>query len=692
MLFTFSRWPRHAFRGLCLLALLLVPATIVRVRAAATTAHGTRGLEARRAAFIKAYGLAQQGDPGWKQAASSLANYPLYPYLPAAALEHDLGTATLAQVQAYLARWPDLIPAHDLRRKFLHELAHRMDWSGFRSLYRPGLGDALHCNALQAKLASGTSLDFDHDLSTLWQEASLPSDCDPILAWAHDHGLLTRTRLWQRIDRAADAGRGGTVASLAQWLHGLDAIRAQRLALALREPARAVHAALQWPDTPRSRAAAAIAMRNLAREDSADADRAWSKLRHHLHFNHRQYNHIVHDLALFRATNFTPNALARLRNLPSDAQSADTRGWRLRVALSRRDWHGVLAAWSAMPPAQQQDPQWRYFRARALARLGRTARAHAIYADIARDTSYYGFLAADRVRRPYSICPEHLADDPAREQALLQRPGLERAFELFAVNLPDLARREWARALNGADADTFRLAGMLAWKRGWYNRAIGVFSYGEGLHLYTQRFPLVPQDGVTAQAHAAGVDPAWAYAIIRAESAWRTDAHSGADAYGLMQLLPRTAARVARALHLPYHGPDSLYDPRINVALGTHYLAQMAARYSGAPWLASAAYNAGPAQVDTWLGARGDLPPDLFVATIPYHETREYVARVLTYSVVYDWRLHQRAVPISQRMPRFGSPYSPPDAHTPRKAVACAMPPATPAASPAADSQPTSTP
>jgi peptidoglycan lytic transglycosylase len=86
------------------------------------------------------------------------------------------------------------------------------------------------------------------------------------------------------------------------------------------------------------------------------------------------------------------------------------------------------------------------------------------------------------------------------------------------------------------------------------------------------------------------------------------------------------------------------------VMLGTRYLAQMAERYNGAPWLASAAYNAGPAKVDQWLAARGTLPPDLFVASIPYKETREYVARVLAFSVIYDWRLNGTALPVTDRM------------------------------------------
>lgn len=671
-----SNAPNIARRGLRALA-LLASCGLPTLAAHAAAQHAAKNTtpassrQAQRAAFIQAYASAERGDPAWKKQATSLKHYPLYPYLQAAALESQLRTVTRKQVEAYLQAWPNMLPAHDLRRDFLHELARRRDWTGFSALYRPGLGATLTCDHLQGRLAAGHALTFDRDLAGLWKHASLPADCDPILSWAHDHKLLTRKRLWQRIDRAVDAGRGGTVASLGRWLHGRDARHAQHLALALRDPARAAADALHWPDDTRNRQAATIAMRHLTRKSSDQADALWPKLRRQLHFTKSQRRDIEHDMALFRATDFTHDAIRRLRALPADAQSDATRGWRLRVALARRDWQGVLDAYAAMPAVQQHDNEWRYFHARALSAMGYKHAAHKAYAELAGQTTYFGFLAADRLHEPYTICPAHATDAPLDETALLANPGLDRAFELYAVNQPKLARREWVHALRGASAATRRQAAMLAYQRGWYDRAIFTFSSGDAIKLYDQRFPLARQDRVSEQAEDAGIDPAWAYALIRAESAWVTDARSGANAYGLMQLLPSTARRVARRLKLPYGGANDLYDPKLNIALGTHYLAQMAARYGGAPWLASAAYNAGPKQVDKWLSARGDLPPDLFVATMPFHETREYVARVMAFSVLYDWRLHQRTVTLAQRMPRFGKPYTPPTASTPREAVQC---------------------
>lgn len=672
-------------RGLVQLALMLVGAAIALTASATDPAR-----KAQRNAFRLAYTTAQQGGDAWRSQAQGLRTYVLFPYLEAASLTHDLRQLDLAQVQTYLRRYPDMLPAQALRRDFLYELARREDWRDFNILYRSSLGDTLSCDALRAKLAGGGRLDFDRDLAALWRKPSLPNACDSVLDAAHDQGLLTPQRLWTRIDTAVIARRSGTVASLARWLPPEQADEAQRLALALRDPAGAVSAAAQWPDSVRARQAAALALQRLAPRQSAAAETGWQALQPCLRFSSAQRNDVLSAIALFRATDFDPDALQRLAVLPANAQTDATREWRVRVALSRQDWRAVLDAIDALSPSQQDDGEWRYFRARALAQLGQPAQARDQFSALARQANYFGFLAADRVHADYAICPSSPADHPQIAQSLLAAPGMQRAFELHAVGLSLLARREWNRALDGADLATRTEAANLAYQQGWYDRSVFTFSSGKALRYYQQRFPLAMQDGVVTQAQQVGIEPAWAYGILRAESAWMSDAHSGANARGLMQLLPSTAEQVARRNGLPWRGADSLYQPIVNIQLGTRYLAQMAARFNNAPWLASAAYNAGPNKVDQWLDARRSLPPDVFTATIPYKETREYVARVMAFSVIYDWRLSNDVVPLDQRMSPIGQTYVPPGAGTVRRAVTCpsSSQPATRMAKPPAHTRP----
>ncbi|WP_333680259.1 transglycosylase SLT domain-containing protein [Dyella sp.] len=637
---------------------------------------------AQRAAFKQAYAAARQGGDSWRSLAAGLKDYPLYPYLQAAALEHDLQQVDRPTVETYLRQYPDLIPSGDLKRDFLQELARRQDWTDFVAMYQPGLGNALTCDALQARLADGAQLDFNRDLAALWAEPALPSACDPVLSAAHDQGLLTPARLWSRIDAAVEAGRAGTVSGMAQWLSADEAKAAQNLALALNDPAAAVLAARQWPDNPRSRQAAALALVRLARRQSNMADNAWQQLQDRFHFTAEQRDRVLNALALFHATDFDDDALKRLIALPPSAQTAASREWRVRVALAEKNWQAVLDGIAAMPPDQQQDDEWQYFRARALGGLGRSEEAQRVYDSVARQSSYFGYMAADHQHAPYALCSTQLAAEPQTQRAVLAIPGVRRAFELFAVGMPKQARREWSQALANADAHTIQQAVILANERGWYDRAVFSFNKGDALSYYPLRFPLASQDGLVPQAEQAGIDPSWAYGILRVESAWMSDAQSAADARGLMQLLPSAGAEVARRSGLPWNGGDSLYDPATNIELGTRYLAQLAARFDGSPWLASAAYNAGAARVNQWLTARSLLSPDLFVATMPFKETREYVARVMYYSVIYDWRLHGNAAPLSTRMVPIGQSHSRVDPPNERRDLTCPATPSAPAAAP----------
>jgi soluble lytic murein transglycosylase len=653
---------------------LLVRAAFVFGGLAASLAASAEGSDAERARFRQAYATAQQGGDAWRAQAAGLESYVLFPYLEAASLEHDLKSLDRTRVDAYLARNPGLIPAADLRRDFLGELARRKDWTTFTAMYQPGLGDSLTCYALQAKLSRGEPLVFERDVADVWKKASLPSACDPVISAAHDQGLLTPERLWSRIQIAADAGKGGTVASLAPWLPPQDAASAQHIAQALNDPTNALRDAANWPDTLRNRQAVTLALQRMARKQSTAADAAWTTLAPRFALSEQQKGAVLTALALFHATDFDESALERLAALPPGAQTDGTREWRVRVALARQDWSAALTALDALNETQKADGEWRYFRAVVLAKLGRGSEAQSVYRNVSQEATYFGFLAADRLNTSYAICPSSMATDDRREAALLSDPGMNRAFELYAVGLQKFARREWNAALAGRDADTQRLAADLAFRKGWYDRGVFGLSSGDALRLYEQRFPLARQDGVVEQASQAGIEAPWAYAIIRAESAWMTDARSGADARGLMQLLPTTASLVAQRNGLAWNGGESLYEPTTNIILGTRYLAQMAQRYNGAPWLASAAYNAGPNKVDQWLSARGTLDPDLFVASIPYKETREYVARVMAFAVIYDWRLTGNALPISSRMTRIGSPYALPSAGAVRKSVSCPAP------------------
>jgi soluble lytic murein transglycosylase len=143
-------------------------------------------------------------------------------------------------------------------------------------------------------------------------------------------------------------------------------------------------------------------------------------------------------------------------------------------------------------------------------------------------------------------------------------------------------------------------------------------------------------------------------AVIRQESGFDVDARSRAGARGLMQLLPRTARKVARGLNLRYAAVRLTTDPDFNLSIGAAYLGQLLDDFSGSYLLALTAYNAGPSRARRWIEMNGDprddgVDPVDWVEMIPYQETRNYVQRILETLQVYRLRVGGTRIALNLR-------------------------------------------
>ena len=122
-----------------------------------------------------------------------------------------------------------------------------------------------------------------------------------------------------------------------------------------------------------------------------------------------------------------------------------------------------------------------------------------------------------------------------------------------------------------------------------------------------------------------------------------------------MQVMPETARQLANRHSFRYTGKQQLMQAGDNIQFGTAYLRELLDRFQENPVLVSGAYNAGPNAVDRWMNDRNTNDPAIWVETLPYYETRDYIPRVLAFSTIYDWRLQQPVSRISSRMPEFDS-------------------------------------
>ena len=158
------------------------------------------------------------------------------------------------------------------------------------------------------------------------------------------------------------------------------------------------------------------------------------------------------------------------------------------------------------------------------------------------------------------------------------------------------------------------------------------------------RFPICYSDGVHENSAKQELNPAIVFGLIRRESAFNEKARSPTGARGLMQIMPQTGKQIARAFKERWRGNNSLYNPVTNIKYGSYYYQKLLKKFDGNYALALAAYNAGPERVKRWMPKAESVPADIWIETIPYHETRDYVTTVLTYALIYQQRIQSNGL------------------------------------------------
>jgi len=514
----------------------------------------------------------------------------------------------------------------------------------------------LRCSQLTARQALGLAdAQWIRDAQALWRSSgkSLPDACDAPFAHLAVQGGRTPALLWERIGLAADDAQAGVIRAIATSLPAGDAALANEYAAFIDAPS---DSALQWPKTETSRR---VAVAGLARLAKASPERAESMLpgfSQAFGFDEAARGRVLYEIALWTVASYGPDSARRLAAVPASAYDDKLHEWSAREALARSDWRGALAAIQRMPEPLRNDSRWLYFGARTSELTGNAGAAQALYRQAAQKAEFHGFLAADTLQQPYTLCPWTPAVAATAKTAIARDPALVRALQLFALDRKGWAQREWDDALSRFSDEQRRIAVDVAQDNGWFDRGVfglvnvGGKRYPEETRLYHLRFPLHHDAAIRREAARNRLDPAWIAAEIRAESVFDPNARSSADARGLMQVLPGTGAEVARKLGVPWAGGESLYDADTNIVLGTAYLRQLMDKYGGKPYLVMAGYNAGPAPLNRWMTQRPGMDADVWIETISYKETRDYIGRVLSFSTVYDWRLNGDAARISDRM------------------------------------------
>lgn len=585
------------------------------------------------------------------QLAARLAGHPLHALARYWQLSLDLPHAADADVREFLETYSDSHLADRLRAEWLKVLGSRQDWARFAQEY-PRLRDAdaeITCYALTFRLdRSPDDSAATTEAKQLWFTGqALPAACESLFAQLARRGHLNLADVHARLRLALEAGNVSVARHIARYLPNEGQGELADLALAANDPERFLRLKARGVRGRGGRELVLFAIDRLARIDLDRAVSWLTRLVDALPSDDRAY--AWGRLALVAARRHEGRALdwfARAEGAPlSDVQLA----WKARAALRASAWPQVVAAIDAMRAEEAARPEWRYWKARALAAQGLTQAAAEILGPLSRDGDYYGQLAREEVGAVITAPAAVYEPSEAEIQAIAARPAIQRALAFFAAGLHSEGVREWAFATRQFDDRALLSAARLARRHELYDRAI--YSAERTRHLVDLelRYPTPHRTLIQDYVQKTGLDEAWVFGLIRQESRFVSTAKSSAGALGLMQLMPATARWVAKKLGLSHARLDLARDLDTNIALGTYYLKHVYDRLDGNPVLATAAYNAGPVRARRWQDAR-PLEGAIYVESIPLTETRDYVKKVLANASIYALRLEHHLTSLKARL------------------------------------------
>lgn len=565
-------------------------------------------------------------------------------------LNINLGYQPSGQIVDFARRYPQSAMAEKLAADYVEEKVKQADYNNAQPVvpYVTNPDQAESCAVAQVRAKSGDPLVFA-EFKDLWLSTeSLPDACQSLGRMMLSSPLMSTQDKQQRLWGQLRAGQLGAALATAQ---------AMGLNLSLAQLNQIQNSPLNYLwSAPKNNATdyayLIFALSRLAQTDLDSGLSAANRAAENVPEPVQKY--LYRSVAYIGGTSVLKNNFNRIVLNYFDASygdlafSPEEAEIYARQAVRFGAWDSVMRAIGSMSVTQQQEDRWQYWLARAYEQRGDANSkriAMGIYQRLAKSgDDYHNLLAQQRLGEAYRkrVQYQPTASDFRR---LDQDIHFRRAFALKRINASDIyINREWNWAVRQAylreDDGLLLAAAQRAADMGWYDRAI--YAANRTINKHNDRLSyLTPhQNTVVSYSQNVGLDPAWAYGLMRQESRFVTHARSSVGAGGLMQIMPETAKQVAKKMGETYN-PAVLTDMNTNVRYGTYYLSMIQGQLSDNAVLATAGYNAGPNRARRWQASTGTIAADQYVESIPLSETRDYVKNVMTNATHYGSVLGQ---------------------------------------------------
>jgi len=578
--------------------------------------------------------------------------HPLFPMGNYLTLLENLDSANQQAIVDFIKINPELGLSARLQQRYLESLANQQAWSNILDTQLTPSNQQQQCLTKQALLANQANQANQQIPLNDWQNfwlanLNLHSSCREIERHLHQQGVIDTDALIARLRLLFAQQRNNQIPSVIHLLPSQHKNWSQAWLNLVQQPNQIGNFDLNLIPEPLQADVAYTGLLALSRRDPETVLSLKKKPPFNHLLSHEQIINLQREAGLHLTYRYDEQGWQTLNQLGRNDLEEATLIWQARFAIRYNKWVELERLTAEMPETLANQSQWRYWRARALAELGDKAYLP-LYEQLATERHYYGFLAADRLGKPYSINRSNDFAVQITEQRALelidQYPSLQLISALVEIEWRINAHREWHHLLNIADPDDFADLAAIAHTWELHHLAITTLGQIQAWDALDKRFPTPYSELITHEAERHRLPASLIYSIMRRESAFYPHARSPAGAQGLMQLMPATARKTAQKQGITRFNPTDVFNIEINILLGSAYLGELINRYDH-PVLAIAAYNAGPSRVNQWvanLNEMDNFEADQWIDTLPFMETRRYVRQVLEHKMVYDFMLTTR--------------------------------------------------
>ncbi len=583
--------------------------------------------------------------------AERLKNTIMEPYVTYYRLRMHWDDKDTSEIKQFLSRKEDTPVIDQFRNEWLKYLGKRQHWDDFAAEYPRHTSEdiELSCYTLQWRQLTD-EISALREARTKWFSGTgQPESCATLYETAVDKKIINEQDIWTRVRLALETGNISLAKQLANKLPKRYEFQATYLDKASSNPDRYLTKTKWDKNSESQRLVALFALHRLAKQFPQLAFERWQKIASGFP---EAEQHYFYGWLAYEAARIQDARALEWYKVAGDALLNETQlAWRARAALRVQDWHEVWSSITAMSVQQQKESTWRYWKGRALKELGRTADAEIMFADLSHEYNFYGQLAAEELGTSPAAGIVTVSFQTNKEELneMQNLPGIQRTLALYRMGLRVEAAKEWAWVIRNFDDRKLLVAAELARRYEMYDRSINAAEHTTAIHDFNLRYPAPYRESMQPRLRENGLEEAWVYGLMRQESRFASQAKSDVGAAGLMQIMPATAKWVARKMGMRDYRTALIHETEVNLKLGTYYMKNILTTFDNNAVMASAAYNAGPSRARQWRGEK-PLEGAIYIETIPFDETRDYVKKVMSNTVYYSKLFDQPSVSLKQRL------------------------------------------